>query len=206
MTVSKPARSLIFIAFLFCLNVGIAGGVVVAQENATRPVARLIASGNPDSYDRPRRASTGEVGKPNGKLYPTFEQASSIERRAFQLTNEARVKQGLKPLSWDPELCHLARIHSEKMARQRFFSHTTPEGQRVRDRALAMGIPRFRVIAENIAYNQGYEDPAAFAVHRWMISAGHRANILYIDFQNTAVGVFVSEDGSVYFTQAFIAR
>jgi uncharacterized protein YkwD len=92
------------------------------------------------------------------------------------------------------------------MARQGFFSHITPEGQRLKDRALAMGIPRFRVIAENIAYNQGFKDPGAFAVERWMISTGHRANILYSGFQTAAVGVFVAPDGTVYLTQAFIAR
>jgi uncharacterized protein YkwD len=69
-----------------------------------------------------------------------------------------------------------------------------------------MGIPRFRVIAENIAYNQGFKDPGAFAVERWMISTGHRANILYSGFQTAAVGVFVAPDGTVYLTQAFIAR
>jgi uncharacterized protein YkwD len=99
----------------------------------------------------------------------------------------------------------MARLHSEKMARQNFFSHRTPEGERLRDRARINGI-RFKVIAENIAYNRGYEDPGAFAVERWMISPGHRANILYEEFQSAAVGVFVSEDGSVYLTQAFIAR
>ena len=29
----------------------------------------------------------------------------------------------------------------------------------------------FTVLGENIAYNQGYEDPGAFAVERWLASA-----------------------------------
>ena len=41
-----------------------------------------------------------------------------------------------------------------------------------------MGILQFRVVAENIAYNQGYEDPGAFAVERWMLSLKHPINIL----------------------------
>ena len=69
-----------------------------------------------------------------------------------------------------------------------------------------MGIARFRVIGENIAYNKGYDDPGGFAVERWMISGGHRANILYVGFQASAIGSYVSSDGSVYLTQVFIAR
>ena len=99
----------------------------------------------------------------------------------------------------------MARAHSEKMARHGFFAHETPEGLRLKDRARAAGI-RFQVIGENIAYNQGYDDPGTFAVERWMISSGHRANILSREFRASGIGSFVARDGSVYLTQIFIAR
>jgi uncharacterized protein YkwD len=92
------------------------------------------------------------------------------------------------------------------MARGGFFAHETPEGHRLRDRARSSGIGRFKVLAENIAYNQGFKDPGAFAVERWLISSKHRANILHNEFQAAAVGVFVADNGAVYLTQAFIAR
>jgi uncharacterized protein YkwD len=117
-----------------------------------------------------------------------------------------RVKNGLVALKWDGELCRMARQHSQSMSQQGYFSHETPEGLRLKDRAKALGISHFRVIAENIAYNQGYADPGAFAVDRWMISSGHRANILCPEFQASAIGTFVSADGAVYITQIFIAR
>ncbi|MGH9880739.1 MAG: CAP domain-containing protein [Pyrinomonadaceae bacterium] len=184
-----------------------------AQNTGSKPIARLISTSSGNSYSRPRRAETGaesasaSSARDSAKsAFPSFKEANSIERRAFELTNEIRMRNGLTSLTWDPGLCRLARAHSEKMARLGFFSHATPEGQRLRDRAHAIGIERFRVLAENIAYNQGYEDPGAFAVERWMISPGHRANILYVGFQAAAVGVYVSADGSVYLTQALIAR
>jgi uncharacterized protein YkwD len=62
------------------------------------------------------------------------------------------------------------------------------------------------VIGENIAYNKGYADPGGFAVERWLISDGHRANMLYAGFQAAAIGSYVAADGSVYLTQVFIAR
>jgi uncharacterized protein YkwD len=135
----------------------------------------------------------------------SIDEATTIERRAFERTNEVRVGQGLVPLAWDADLCRMAREHSESMARQGYFSHETLEGLQLKDRARASRIPRFRVIGENIAYNKGYEDPGGFAVERWMISPGHRANILY-GFEASAIGSYVSADGSVYLTQVFIAR
>jgi uncharacterized protein YkwD len=100
----------------------------------------------------------------------------------------------------------MARDHSESMSRDGFFSHTTPDGKRLRDRARLVGILGFSVLAENIAYNQGYEDPGAFAVERWMQSPKHRANILSPEFRAMAIGSFVAPDGSVYLTQTFITR
>jgi uncharacterized protein YkwD len=92
------------------------------------------------------------------------------------------------------------------MSRENYFSHTTPDGQRLRDRIRVVGIVQFRVLAENIAYNQGYEDPGALAVERWMLSPKHRANILSPEFQAMAIGSFVAADGSVFLTQTFITR
>ena len=200
----------VFCCAALLITLGLLSANAHGQDPGNRPVARLVTG---DIYNRPTRVNesgnivaTREVRHVSNRRYPSLIEATPVERRAFELTNERRIKNGLNALDWDPELCYLARAHSEKMARQRFFSHVTPEGQRLRDRALSMGIPRFRVIAENIAYNQGFEDPAAFAVERWMISPGHRANMLYIGFQTAAVGVFITSDGTVYLTQAFIAR
>ena len=131
---------------------------------------------------------------------------NDIEKRAFEQTNLARIKNGLPPLAWDGEVCRMARAHSENMSRRGFFSHATPEGLRLRDRARLVGIIHYSVLGENIAYNQGYEDPGAFAVERWMLSPKHRANILSTEFRAMAIGSFVAPDGSVYLTQTFITR
>ena len=131
---------------------------------------------------------------------------NDIEKRAFEQTNLARIKNGLPPLAWDGEVCRMARAHSENMSRQGFFSHATPEGLRLRDRARLVGIIHYSVLGENIAYNQGYDDPGGFAVERWMLSPKHRANILSTEFRAMAIGSFIAPDGSVYLTQTFITR
>lgn len=132
--------------------------------------------------------------------------ANDIERRAFEQTNVVRVQNGLPPFVWDAEIGRMARNHSENMSRLNFFSHVTPDGLRLRDRARAEGIVRYSVLGENIAYNQGYEDPAGLAVQRWMESPKHRANILSSEFRAMAIGSYVAPDGSVYLTQTFIKR
>jgi uncharacterized protein YkwD len=137
---------------------------------------------------------------------PSLAEATEIERRAFDLTNTMRLQSNLAPLVWDPELCRMARLHSEDMVRRGFFAHSTPEGLRLKDRAHAAGIAHFHVMGENIAYNQGFDDPGAFTVGRWMQSSGHRANILSPEFQQSAIGVFIAPDGTIYLTQEFITR
>ena len=131
---------------------------------------------------------------------------NEIERRAFEQTNLVRVQNGLPPFVWDADISRMARNHSENMSRLGFFSHVTPDGKRLPDRARAAGIRRYSVLGENIAYNQGYADPGALAVERWMDSPKHRANILSSEFRAMAIGSFVAPDGSVYLTQTFIKR
>lgn len=179
--------------------------VTMAQAVESKPVARLITGTVNDSRTRRTIQPSASFVAVKNTVAPSLEEANRIERRAFDQTNLIRRQNGLPPFEWDSELCRLARSHSENMGRLKFFSHSTPDGHRLKDRARNAGI-RFVVIAENIAYNMGYDDPGAFAVERWMVSPGHRANILYAGFQAMAVGTFVAPDGSVYLTQTFITR
>jgi uncharacterized protein YkwD len=173
------------------LVLGILCQAAFAQEARPQAVARLITSLTPVAA----RPTTVIPAEPN-----------DIERRAFEETNIARVKNGLAPLVWDADVCRMARVHSESMSRLGYFSHVTPEGLHLRERARAAGILRYEVLGENIAFNQGFADPGAFAVERWMQSEKHRANILSPEYRAMAIGSFIGADGSVYLTQTFITR
>jgi uncharacterized protein YkwD len=180
-------------------------GATSAQTTEAKPVARLITGTINDSRTRRVSQPSAAFAAVNKSVSPSLDEATAIERRAFEQTNLIRRQHGLPPFVWDADLCRFARTHSANMGRLRFFSHSTPDGHRLKDRAQNAGI-RFVVIAENIAYNMGYDDPGGFAVERWMVSPGHRANILHAGFQAMAVGTFVAPDGSVYLTQTFITR
>ena len=198
----------------FLLTVGfIFSGLVIAAANGkqkpvARPVARLVGAA---PFVR-ARAITSTRSVPSTVAAATRVSpaatvaATSDEQRTFDLINAARRERGATPLLWDGELCRLARLHSENMARQGFFSHNGPDGQDTDGRARSAGVRGWRSLGENIAYNMGYDDPAAFAVERWMRSAKHRENILNAGFTHSGLGIAKAADGRVFFTQVFLTR
>ncbi|MCA1613943.1 MAG: CAP domain-containing protein [Acidobacteria bacterium] len=203
----RPAHTLPALAAFAIIFFASAHGAS-AQGPSARPVARMIgattvreriASAAPSSAAASTRA---ESVRPAARGFA----ANSFEQRAFALVNAERRERGQEPLRWDAEASRVAREHSENMARRNFFSHTDPDGADYVRRAAAGGVTGWRALAENIAYNQGFDDPAAFAVERWMLSSKHRENILRQGFTHAGIGVARAADGRVFFTQVFISR
>jgi uncharacterized protein YkwD len=108
----------------------------------------------------------------------------------------------LPSLALDPRITQLARLHSAAMAAGR-----TPLGHEgFADRVETLSrVMSCRRTAENVAFNQGYRDPAADAVHGWLASRGHRENIEG-PYELTGIGVVSNAAGEVYFTQIFVGR
>jgi uncharacterized protein YkwD len=203
--VSATAWIISVAATLFCIAA--ANNGVSAQDRQTAPVARLSGSSSSTGLqERSEETPVSTANNDSNANATALSEADPIERRAFELVNAARMKNGLSELKWDDELYRVARSYSQQMGRRGFFSHISPEGTTPRDRLREAGLKTVRVVAENIAYNQGYDDPAGFAVERWMASAGHRENILSREFQVAAIGVFVNGEGCVYLTQLFVLR
>jgi uncharacterized protein YkwD len=200
------------LAALACLFVsGLFAASVEAQS--MRPVARLVGVSNSgaarvtssaDSCETQARMMNASLA--NARPRTARVSATGDERRAFELINAERRASGESSLVWDAELTRMARLHSENMARQNFFDHIDPQGQNMTMRARACGVCGWSAIAENIAYNSGYDDPAGFAVERWMKSSKHRANLLRQGFTHSGVGVARAADGRVFFTQVFVTR
>ena len=119
------------------------------------------------------------------------------EQQVVTLVNAERVKYGLAALTLDETLCGYARVKSQDMHDQGYFSHTSPTYGSPFDMMRAFGVS-YRTAGENIA--MGYATPAA-VVEAWMNSEGHRANILSANY--TTLGVGYAADGG-YWTQWFI--
>ncbi len=153
-----------------------------------------------------------EIGVPKKKSVSldkseltSFEDARLLERETFDLINLRRLDQGLSELKWNERIADLARRHSQNMAVHGFFSHIGLHGDMVDSRAVDFGLDDWNGIGENIAFNKGLENPSSFAVERWMLSNGHRNNLLDPVWTESGLGVAITVDGKYFFTQIFMA-
>ena len=124
---------------------------------------------------------------------------TSFEQEVIRLINEIRAQNGLKALTYDWELSRVARIKSQDMKDNRYFSHNSPVYGTPFEMMKNFGIS-YRSAGENIA--KGYATPQA-VVNGWMNSSGHRANILNANFTHIGVGYVA---GGHYWTQMFIRK
>src|ERR1051325_12139088 len=95
---------------LSAVVLGISCTSALGQDVKSQPVSRLITS----------IAPVTRISAP-----PALVEPNDIEKRAFEQTNLMRKQNGLQPLVWDGDICRMARIHSESMSRQSYFSHVT---------------------------------------------------------------------------------
>ncbi|MGI9055958.1 MAG: CAP domain-containing protein [Pyrinomonadaceae bacterium] len=181
----------VVIFFAFALSVS-------AQISGTDYAAKSLDNSRPRIVETDKKTITVS----SKSAFYSFD----LEKQAFNLLNSQRAAKGLTALEWNDDIARIARMHSENMAKYKFFSHTGLDGLMVNDRADLCGVSRWKAIGENIAYNRGYEKPAEFAVERWMQSNSHRENILNNRWKESAVGVAMANDGSFYFTQVFLVR
>ncbi len=126
-------------------------------------------------------------------------QASSYETEVVRLVNEIRSKNGLNPLTHDESLSRIARIKSQDMKDNGYFSHQSPNYGSPFDMMKTFGIS-YRSAAENIA--KGQRTPES-VVNAWMNSSGHRKNILSPSYTHIGVGYVA---GGNYWTQMFVGR
>ena len=141
---------------------------------------------------------------------PAAGQADQVQARVLALVNEARARPqrcgtqacaAAPPLRLNPALYGLASAHAADMARYDYFSHTGRDGSTVDSRATRAGY-RWRAIGENIAAGQVDADAA---VHGWINSPGHCANIMSPAFREMGAAFVVNTQSSlgIYWTQVF---
>ncbi len=124
---------------------------------------------------------------------------NALEKSVFEQINRYRVSRGLTKLTINANITKQARIHSQNMANGKVpFSH-----QGFERRVTAIPII-YNSAAENVAFNQGYSNPASEAVTGWIKSPGHLENIKG-KYNLTGIGVAANKQGEVYLTQIFLS-
>ena len=127
---------------------------------------------------------------------PTVSAAQTAADEVVDLVNAERAAARCRPLAVNDALTAAAQGHSDDMAANDYFSHTSLDGRTAADRAEAAGFSG-SALGENIAAGQRSPQDVMAA---WMASEGHRDNILNCDY--TVIGVGLNEDGW-YWTQMF---
>lgn len=142
--------------------------------------------------------STGTV-KPGSSDTGAVSSVNSMEKQVASLTNSERRSAGLGSLTLDSQLSKLARMKAEDMAKNGYFSHTSPTYGSAFDMMKKYGVS-YRTAGENIA--KGQKTPEA-VMNGWMNSSGHRANILSSAYTHIGVGYAKDSNGNTYWVQIF---
>jgi len=111
-----------------------------------------------------------------------------------EVTNQARLANGLSPLAEDPALVAAAQEYAD------LHAHISPDhldhglnGSTLGSRAEAEGYTGWTFLAENLVWS-GFAPPLSPAevVQQWLASPAHRANLLNPTVNETGVGCYVS--------------
>ena len=170
---------------------GYAAAVLVCLLIGLTPASRV------SSQSVPHRSSSPYV-------------ASQLELQLWELINRDRADPlysretggRASALQWDDRLAAAARMHSEEMARNGFFSHDGADGSTPADRVSAAGI-RWLSTGENIAYCRGIGEAESLFMNEPKFEHNHRWNILNAKYTHVGVGIVRAADGSLYITQEF---
>jgi uncharacterized protein YkwD len=168
---------------------GIALSMLVLASGLTTAPVSSHSSTNKPTDNKPLSKSVASNAAFN---------TTALEKAVFEKVNRYRVSHGLPQLNLDANITRQARIHSQDMANGKVpFSH-----QGFKERVTILPII-YKSAGENVAFNQGYSDPASQAVIGWLNSPGHLKNIKG-NYHLTGIGVAANQQGEVYLTQIFL--
>ncbi|BAY61524.1 allergen V5/Tpx-1 family protein [Calothrix brevissima NIES-22] len=150
------------------------------------------------STNKPTQNQTVSIAANQTAAPTTAFNTTALEKSVFDKVNRYRVSVGLPKLSLNASITRQARIHSQNMASGKVpFSH-----QGFKQRVTVLPII-YSSAGENVAFNQGYSDPASQAIVGWLNSPGHLKNIQG-KYNLTGIGVAANQQGEVYLTQIFL--
>lgn len=131
---------------------------------------------------------------PGADLRPTGTNVGRIRAATLCLVNRERAGQGERHLVFDMRLQQAAQTHTDSMAFGNYFEHDGPRGDTPLSRMRAAGYMYSSQknpfeVGENIGWGALWEGTPRAVVAAWMVSPGHRANILDAHFRDTGIGV-----------------
>ena len=142
-----------------------------------------------------------KVATTNQENAVTSSDLTKDEQTILDLVNKARREAGLTELKVDTQMMNVARLKSQDMEDNNYFSHTSPTYGSPCDMLTSFGVS-YKTAGENIAGHSTAEN----AFNAWMNSPGHKANILNSNYNYTGIGIVSSNRYGKMFTQMFVGR
>lgn len=105
--------------------------------------------------------------------------------KVFEQTNRERIKEGLRPLKYNPALSEAAAAKALDMFANDYWSHTSPQGKTPWD-FFSLVKYDYSIAGENLA--KDFYDTETM-MKAWMKSPTHRANIVSPKYHEIGVGV-----------------
>jgi uncharacterized protein YkwD len=131
-----------------------------------------------------------------------FETAPADARAALRCEiNRLRAQRGLRRLGDDKRLDKAARRHAADMVDRHYFSHYTPAGSDVADRARRTGYAKSSCswsLGEVLAWGVAGRSTAAATVHAWMDSPEHRHILISSRYSDLGVGTVAGTPEKAY--------
>ena len=124
--------------------------------------------------------------------------ATGLELEMLGLMNSERASCGAAPLALDSQLVKIARLKSQDMIDNKYFSHYSPRYGSPSSMVAAHGVS-YHYVGENIAQGMA---TVARAHEGLMGSPGHRQAILNPEYRKVGIGI-VSAGGVLTVTQIF---
>jgi len=127
---------------------------------------------------------------PGWDIRPTAENIRETVVATYCVLNAERMQYGLPPLRWNWRLWWAAQQMGGDMVSRHFFSHTAPGGEGLADRIDRTGyLPAGDrwALGENLGWGRGKLSTPASIVAGWMMSPGHRENILGADYREIGI-------------------
>lgn len=130
-----------------------------------------------------------------------FKLLNALRKQGFSCTDGTSYPENDTPLEFDCRLYKAARLHSEDMAAQNYFSHTSKDGRSFSTRIANQGISG-GARSENLAAGSS---SANGALEQWKGSSGHCNNMMQSRFKYVGVGRAVNMNARYryYWTQNF---
>jgi uncharacterized protein YkwD len=127
----------------------------------------------------------------------------ALESAMLQAVNTERAKYGLPAYQVDDTLAAVARAHAQDMVERDYVGHSSPEGERVRERLRDVGLNLARAGENYYVTTRPAEEAVAYTLAWFMGDPPHRHNILHAYYTRIGIGVAYESPGWYIFVLDF---